>query len=136
MPEVFIWREGQVSLWTGSATPIAASAVLAYAENMQAIMARGYDEHESIDGVYARHLTGQSVDLSIQALYTTDATIVRMVQSATAMHIHMAQSGVNGSAGFNFYSGVVTTFTLAGDRSNPHIYSLSYRGNLFSAYGV
>lgn len=135
MPESFVWREAQIAIWTGSAAPVAASAVIAYAENMQALMSYGWDEHESIDGVYARHLTGQSVDLSIQALYTYDATIARMVQSATAMHVHLYQSGVNGSAGYQFYSGHVVGFALAGDRSNPHIYTLSYRANCMSAYG-
>jgi hypothetical protein len=134
MPEVFTWMEGRIAVWTGSAAPVAASAVIAYAENMQALMSYGWDEHESIDGAYARHLTGQSVDLSIQALYTHDATIVRMVQSATAMHVHLYQSSINGSAGYQFYSGHVIGFSLAGNRDAPHVYTLSYRANIMSAY--
>lgn len=133
MPEAFMWAEGAISLWTGEASP-STSAVVAYARNLQGLLAWGWDEHESIDGVYARHLTGQSVDLTLGAIYTFDSTIMRLAQSATALHLKLNQSGVNGSAGYVLYSGHLTTLALAGDEQNPFVYTLTYRGNLWSAY--
>lgn len=134
MPEAFIWREASISLWTGVASP-STSAVLAYAQNMQVGMTYGWLEHESVDGVYARHQTGQSIDVTFAALYTVDSTIVKMVQSATAVHLGIYQSGINGSAGINAYSGNISGLTLVGDEANPHVYTLTYHGNLWSAYG-
>lgn len=134
MPEAFIWKEGSISLWTGAASP-STSAVIAYAQNMQVGMNYGWMEHESVDGVYARHQTGQSIDISFGAIYTSDGTIVRMAQSATAVHIGIYQSGVNGSAGVNAYSGHISGLSLAGDETNPHIYTLTYHSNVWSAYG-
>lgn len=131
--EAFTWNEGQIALWTGDAAP-STSAVLAFAQNMQGLFSYGWLEHESIDGVYARHLTGQSLDLTIGAIYTYDATIVRMVQSATAVHVKLQHNNVNGSAGFICYSGHIGGLTLAGDPQNPNVYTLTYRANLWSSY--
>lgn len=134
MPEAFVWSEGQIALWTGASAP-STSAVIAYAENIQAMFARGWDEHESIDGVYARHLTGQSVDVSFGAIYTYDSTIARMFDSATAVHMKLQHSSVNGSAGYLIYSGNIASLALAGSLANPYIYTLGYRANAWSAYG-
>lgn len=134
MPEAFVWTEGSIALWTGSASP-STSAVLAYAQNMNGVMQRGWFERQSIDGEYFRHLTGQSFDLTVQAVYTYDATIVRMVESATAVHLKLQHNNVNGSAGFLVYSGHVAALSPIGSEANPYTYSLTYRANLWSAYG-
>lgn len=131
--EAFTWNEGSISLWTGAASP-STSAVVGYARNLQGLFAWGYDEHESVDGVYARHLTGMSVDVTIAAVYTYDSTLMRMAQSGTALHMKLNHSSINGSAGYVLYSGHLTTLALAGDETNPNTYTLTYRGNLWSAY--
>lgn len=132
--EAFNWPEGSISLWTGAASP-STSAVVAYAQNMQVQMAYGWLEHESVDGVYARHLTGQSVDATFGAIYTYDSTLLKMIASATALHMKIAQTNVNGSAGLNLYSGNISGLTLIGDENNPHVCTFSYHGNLWSGYG-
>lgn len=132
MPEAYAFPEGQVHLWTGTAT---ASAIVAFAQNTQAQIAYGWLEHQSVDGAYARHQTGQSVDVTFGALYTYDSTIVRMVLSATAMHLHLIQSSVNGSAGLFCYSGHVSGLAFAGNDGQPYAYTLTYHGTEFSAYG-
>jgi hypothetical protein len=119
--EVFGWSEGRVYLWTGSAT---ASAVAAYAQNTQANM------------VHGNALTGLRADVSEGLLYTHDATIMKMFHpSATAVHIKLLHSGVNGSAGHFFYSGVIDSLVVAGSEQNPYQYTLNYHANIWSAFG-
>lgn len=130
--EAFGWPEGQVYLWTGTAT---ASAVVALAQNTQGVFQRGWETHQSIDGVYGQHLTGQRADVSIGAVYTYDATIKRMVDAATAIHLKLYHSSINGSAGLILYSGVVDAFGLNGSENNPYVYTLQYHCHIWSAYG-
>lgn len=133
MPEAYVWPEGQVAIWTGNATP-STSAVLAYAQNMQVMPVRGWYERETIDGVYFRHLTGQSIDFTCSMLYTFDNTIQKIEASATAVHMKIQHNSVNGSAGLFLYSGHIVSLALAGDEANPYAYTLTYRGNIWSAY--
>lgn len=131
--EAFVWSEGAIALWTGAASP-AASAVVAYAQNVQGLLAWGWEEHQSIDGVYAQHLTGQVGDLTFGAIYTYDATIARIAQSATAVHLKLQHNGVNGSAGYLLYSGRIASLALAGSEATPYVYTLTYRAHQWSAY--
>lgn len=134
MPEAYVFSEGSVSIWTGSAAP-GTSAVVGYAQNTQVTMARGWVQHESIDGVYADHLTGQRADVTIAAIYTYDNAIARMIESATAVNMKFQHNTVNGSAGWFLYSGRVDVLAYAGYDGAPFVYTLTYHANSWSGYG-
>lgn len=132
MPEAYTWPEGQIAFHTGSAT---ASAVVAFAQNMQAMMIRGWSNDPSLAGVYRDHLTGQRADVVLGAVYTHDATLLRMEASATAMHMKLLHSGIHGSAGFQFYSGRIDAISIIGSEGQPYVYQVSYHANVWSAFG-
>lgn len=132
--EAYVFPEGSVSLWTGSAAP-AASAVVGFAQNTQVNLAYGWDSHESIDGVYTDHLTGQRADVSVAAIYTFDATIARIALSATAVHMKFQHNTINGSAGYFLYSGRIDSHAYAGYEGAPFVYTLTYHAFLWSGYG-
>lgn len=134
MPEAYGFPEGQVALWTGAAEP-STSAVIAFAQNTQVTLTRGWMEHLSIDGVYDEHLTGLRVDVSIGAFYTYDATIARMIASATAVHMKFNHSSVNGSAGYFLYSGRVDSLGYNGTEASPYVYNILYHAHSWSGYG-
>lgn len=131
MSEVYTWNEGQVYIWTGTAT---ASALVGFAQNSQAIMQYGWESHQTVDGVYADHLTGQRADLTVQALYSYDITALRMILSATAVHVKMHHSGVHGTGGMFFYSGRVDVLALGGSEGLPYSHTISYHANSWSGY--
>lgn len=131
MPEAFSWSEGYVYLYTGS---LAASALVALAENTQATFAYGWDNRAAANGTYGDHLTGQRCDVNIGAAYVMDMTTIRMMQSATAVHMKFLHSGVNGSGGHWLYSGRIDNYSINGRKAD--VYKLSIKGhwNLWSAY--
>lgn len=132
MAEAYSWAEGQIAFWTGSAT---ASAVVAYAQNSDLALARGWINRQSLAGSYADLLSGQRADLTVGAVYTSDPTLVRMVESATAIHVRVNHTNaVNGSAGFLLYSGRVDMLRFAGTQDAPYTYQLTYHANQWSAY--
>ncbi len=135
MPEVFVWSEGQIYLWTGTAT---ASALIGYAQNIQAPLVRGWANDPSLAGNYRDHLTGQRADVLLGALYTPDATIQKIEASATAVHMKLVHTlaGDMGSAGVILYSGRIDSLTYAGSENNPYTYTLSYHANRWSAFGL
>ena len=83
MAESFAWGDGNVYIYTGNATP-STSAVLAYAQDTKLPINRGWDNRAAANGTYYNHLTGQRADVSIAAVYTVDATIAKIHESATA----------------------------------------------------
>lgn len=129
--EAYSWNEGQIYAWTGSAT---ASAVIAFARDMQLSMQWGIDNVSTISGTYHDRVTGQRADLSIGALFTFNATIGRMVQSATAMHMKLLHSSINGSAGFVLWSGRVDALSLVGSDDNVLQYTVQHHANRWSAF--
>lgn len=132
MPEAYVWPEGQIYIWTGTAT---ASAVVSFAENSNLQVAYGWDNRPNLSGTYRDHLTGKRADLSIAALYTIDGTIQRMADSATAVHIKLIHNTINGSAGFFLYSGRLDNIAYQGDNAAPYKYALQYHANVWSGFG-
>lgn len=131
MAEAYAWPEGQIAFWTGTAT---ASAVIAYAQNSDLSLAYGWENRRTLSGSYYDLATGQRADLSVGAVYTSDATLYRMVASATAVHERIVQYNVvNGSAGFVLYSGRVDAMRFAGTEAAPYTYQLTYHANAWSA---
>ena len=132
MAEAYSWPEGSISFWTGSAS---ASAVVAYAQNSDLALAWGWINRQSLAGTYSDLFSGQRADLSVGAVYTSDATLYRMVASATAVHARIVHyNPVNGSAGFVLYSGRVDALRYAGSEDAPYTYQLTYHANAWSAY--
>lgn len=132
MSETFSWTEGNIYVWTGTAT---ASAQITYAENNTLTLARGWDNRPTLAGTYNDHLTGMRADLSVGALYAYDNTLARMIESATAIHLHLKHSGKVGSAGYYLYSGYVDSIVYNGAQDAPYRYTFSYHANRWSAYG-
>lgn len=129
--EAFSWPEGQIAFWTGSAT---ASAVVGYALNSDLTLARGWENRRNLSGGYYDLITGQRADLTIGAVYTSDATIVRMVESATAVHVRIAHyNPINGTGGYALYSGRVDALRFAGSEDAPYTWQLTYHANYWSA---
>lgn len=133
MPEVFGWTEGRVHIWTGTAT---ASALIAFMQNMNVNLMHGWDDRQSVEGRYAQHLTGKVATLSFQHLYGTDATLMKVIESATALHVKIDHSSlINGSGGLILYSAVVDSFTLMGSEANPYSWAITLHGHEWSRYG-
>lgn len=132
MAEAYAWSEGSITFWTGSAT---ASAVVAFAQTNDLTLARGWNNYQTLDGSYHDSITGQRADLNVGAVYTSDLTLARMVESGTALHVKLNHyNAVNGSAGFLLYSGRVDLLRYAGTDAAPYMYQLTYHANRWSAY--
>ncbi len=129
--EAYTWPEGQIWIWSGSAT---ASALVGFAQNMQFTPVRGWDNRPSLDGTYRDHLTGQRADLVIGQVFTHDSTIQRMEASATAYNVKLVHSGIHGSAGVVLSSGRIDSLALLGSEGNPYVYQLTYHCNQWSAF--
>lgn len=130
--EVFVWPEGQIALFTGTG---AASALIAYARNSQATLTHGWINRPNVSGLYQDHLTGRRADIAIQALYTWDATLIKLAEAETALHMKLWHNGVNGSAGLFIFSGRVDALALVGSEDAPYAFSLNYHANVWSAWG-
>lgn len=132
MGEVFTWNEGQVWVWTGSAT---ASALVSFAQNMQLSLVRGWDNVPSLAGNYRDHITGRRADLLLGALYTHDAALQRIDAAETAVHVKLLHTGIHGSAGWLLWSGRIDSITPIGSEGNPYLFQLAYHANRWSAFG-
>ena len=134
MAETVAWPEGQAILFTGGG---ATSAVVAYAQDVRGSFIYGYENRQVLDGTYYDVLTGRRADVDIGYLYTTDQTLARLFESATAVHIHLqhsvAPSGV--TAGFRLWSGRIDSLSYDGTENAPFRYRLTYHSNVWSAYG-
>lgn len=132
MAEVVSWPEGSIYLWTGSAT---ASAVPGYAQNIQATLTFGWLNYYTVSGEPRDTLTGLRADVTIGGLVTFDPALTTMIQSATAVHMHIRRDALGASAGYYFYSGRVDQRLFAGREGELYQYSVTYHSNLWSAYG-
>lgn len=131
MPEAYAWPDGQAALHTGAG---ATSAVVGYAQQTQVTLTWGWLNHGTLGTAYYDHLTGQRAEVTIAALYTFDKTVKLMAQSATAVHLKLIHSGVNGSAGFWLWSGRIDSMDFAGSQDNPYTWSLRAHFNQWSAF--
>ncbi len=131
MPEAYAWPEGTIAIYTGNG---AASAVVGYAQQSQASRAWGWLNSETVGGVYADHLTGRRVDVSIQAMHTFDSTISKIADAETAIHMKFVHSNVNGSAGIHLYSGRVDSLDWVGSEGSPYTWALKAHFNAWSAF--
>jgi hypothetical protein len=102
---------------------------------MQGALVRGWDNRARLDGSYSDALTGKRADLTIRAMYTYDSTLLRINESATAVHLHLKHSGALGSAGLYLYSGRIDRIDLQGSEGNPYVFGITYHANRWSAYG-
>lgn len=133
MPQAFTWNEGSVYIWTGNASP-STSAVIAYAANMRAPFEIGWDNRANASGSYYDHKTGQRCNLTIGAVHTVDSTIMKIFQSATAVHMKLLHSNLAGSAGVLLYSGRIDNLQYAGSERSPYSYTLAAHFNAWSAF--
>jgi hypothetical protein len=131
MPESFSWTEGNVYVYTGS---LAASAVLAYAENTKVSLQYGWDNRAAANGTYADHLTGQRANVSMAAVYTVDPTLYKMVLSATAVHMKFIQNNAIGSGGVWLYSGRIDSIDKQGNQRTPYKYTIAAHFNVWSGW--
>jgi hypothetical protein len=133
MPEVFSWAEGQIALWTGSAT---ASATVGLATDITLSFAQEYINRRTLSGNYYNLESDRRVDISFGHYMTTDLTILKIFKSATGVHFKINHSAYpNGSAGFFIYSGVLNNVTLVGSDGGVFSYSVRGYANEWSAYG-
>lgn len=130
--ETYVWPEGSIYLWTGSAT---ASAVPGYAQNIQLTVNFGWDNFWDITGVAHDTLTGKRAELSIGGLATYDTALTTMIEARTAIHMHISRVALTLSAGHFLYSGRVDTYMLAGREGDAYQYAINYHCNQWSGYG-
>lgn len=130
--ENYAWPEGELLLWTGSASTITVARVQ---QSRHQVLWGWMNAGPSMSGVYTTHLTGKRADVSLSVGYTYDAELVRVAQAATATHLEFRYSSINGSAGWKFHSGQIAAFTVQGGEGQPFIFSLNYFSNEWSAYG-
>jgi len=134
MAETYGWPEGTVYLWTGSAT---SSAVVAYAQNVRATLQRGWDNYQTLDGLWHDRHTGQRADVQIGALLTRDNSALNAMFEATAVLVHMHliyDHNAGGSAGRFLYSGKIDALTDGGGDKQSTTMELAYHCNLWTAY--
>ena len=132
MPEAFAWPEGSIWVFTGN---MAASAVVAFAKNTNATPAWGWNNRPAAGGTYYDHLTGQRLDVTIQAVYTYNSKIAQIAESATAVHMKFLHSGVNGTAGMLMYTGRIDKCAYVGSEAQPFTYTINAHFNVWSAFG-
>lgn len=133
MAEAYVWSEGLIALWTGSAT---ASAVVAYAQNLQAQLNYGMQSDAAASGRYRIHSTGRRGDVMIGAVYTYDNRLQRMADSArTDVHVKLLHANLNGSAGLLLWSGAIDAFVPQGSEASPFTFQLTYHAHVWSAFG-
>ncbi len=118
--EQYSWPEGRLMVWTGTSNPYTAT----YVEDTTVNVVRGYANiGPTFGGTYADLLTGWRADVSVGAAFTFDKTLLKVFQSATAVHMEVYHSGINGSAGFKLWSGRVDSFSVAGQEGG--LYTLA-----------
>jgi hypothetical protein len=134
MGEAFAWSEGQLVLYTGSHAPVT-SAVVAYVKSVNGNMVRGWQNREAMNREYYNVFTGQRADISFGAAYTYGAAALKVLESATAVHmkLHHNISG-QGSGGYFFYSGVFDSLAINGMDNGVFEWTISYHANVWSAY--
>lgn len=131
MPESFGWPEGSIYIYTGN---LSTSALVAYAENTTLSMKWGWDNRAAATGEYFDHLTGRRVEATFQAVYNVDGTLMRIAQSATAVHIKFLHANAIGSAGFWIYSGRIDEMRVAGNANQPYKYTMQAHANRWSGF--
>lgn len=133
MGEVYSWNEGQIFVWTGSAT---ASARVAYATNIDLAFKRPFINRRTMGGAYYNLESDRRVDVNIGAMFSNSMELWNIFQSATAVHMRVEHSAQpNGSAGFVLYSGVMTDFSIIGSDRETFSYQMAYYANEWSGYG-
>lgn len=133
MSEVYSWREGTVSVWTGNG---ATSAVLAYATDITVSFKREFINRRALSGNYYYVPGEERVDIKIGQLMTNNLTLWKIFQSATAVHVKIDHSAYpNGSAGYYAYTGVLETVELTESDAGVNKYNVGYYANAWSGYG-
>jgi len=130
--EALTWREGSIHVWTGSAT---ASAVVAYAQNMNIVPTVGYVNRQSLAGTYTNHETGRFVQFQIGLVASQHWTLFEMFSSGNEVNMHLKHTGVNGSAGLFLYSGRIDAMPLIGQEGTTFQWAMNGHANVWSSYG-
>lgn len=132
MAETFAWSDGDVIMWTGTASAV----VVGYVQQSNAQITKGWaNVGPTIGGTYSDHLTGQRVNVSITMYYYPGNIPQKMFEAATAVHMELRQNnGIGGSAGHIMYSGRIDTLTPAGGERNVYTQAVTYHANTWSAY--
>jgi len=130
--EALVWPEGTIHVWTGSAT---ASAVAAYASNMSITPVVGFVNRQTMGGVYTNHETGRMVQFQIGMVASQHWTLFHMFSSGLMVHVHLAHSGVNGSAGMILYSGRIDSMPFVGQEEQTFQWTMAGHANVWSSYG-
>ena len=134
MAESYVWGEGTIYVWTGSAT---ATAVIAYAQNVRATMVRGWENYQTLDGAWHNRHTGQRADVQIGALLTRDNSALNVIADTTAalVHIHLLYNhSAGGSAGRILWSGQFDSFGDNGSEGQSVLSDVSFHCNSWTAY--
>ena len=130
--EVFAWPDGNVWLYTGTAT---ASALVAYATETTVREFHGAENWANLNGEYRNTVTGRVVQVTIGALYCADVLPLQVMASAeTAVHLHIAHNNGLASAGRRLYSGFIDSLEEAGRENDLFRARLTYHANVWSAY--
>lgn len=133
MPESFSFTEGNCYIWTGNASP-STSAVIAYARDTRMTPMFGWDNRAAANRTYRDHLTGLRCDVSIDAVYTVDNTLMKITESATAVHMKFLHSNGIGSGGYFLYSGRIASLAFAGNDRQVYSYKFNAYFNVWSAF--
>ena len=130
--EVYSWMEGEIWIWTGAA---AASSEPQFAQSLDFSISHQWDNRKPASGNYFDVKMGQRADVTIGGLLTQHFTVPKMFQSGTAVHMKLMQSGVNGTAGYIFYSGAIDRLQFAGAEGGIFRSTLQYHANSWTAFG-
>jgi hypothetical protein len=129
--ESYSWTEGSIHIWTGNG---ATSAVVGLATTVDGNLTYGIVNRQVASGGYYDYQTGQRADVRLGALWTYDSTIRKLVASATALHMKVMNSSINGSAGYIYYSGRIDSLSFRGAENGLFSYDIAAHFNVFSGF--
>jgi len=132
MSEAYAWPEGEIWLWTGAA---AASAEPSLAQNLDFTLTRAAQNRKAASGNYFNVQTGLIANVRIGGMVSHNFTEQKIFESATAVHMKLMQSSVNGTAGYILYSGWIDSLQQAAGEGELFLSTLTYHANDWTAFG-
>lgn len=132
MSDPFVFQDGQVWLWTGTAS---GTHPIGFVRAARVTLERGWESRPALDGQYHTHATGQRADVRLALTLTPDSPLWRLEAGATAVHAHIAHSGSGGSAGCWLWSGHLDRVRLTDRPGAEPGAALVAHFHQWSAYG-
>jgi len=135
--ESYSFAEGRLYLYA-SASGTTSGSGIGFARNAQMRVTYGWRRWRNADGTYARAITGQQVDLSIESLYS-DRTLFNLTNGTAAVNAKfeglVTGAGLGKSAQFTMISGDISECQLDQSDGEMFRYRFAYMANNWTVAG-